>query len=635
MALYVYSRYTRKSSGGGYYVSWGPSTSYPIDSDDWYSGGTSYSISGGSITISGSRIVRPSNPGTVYTGGGSSITRYSVSGNRLEWADGTVEYNTPYYTRGTFVDYVIAEDGTYPNDDYSGSYWYVKGPLAKNPTNLVPNGGESWSGNQVISWSSTSGLNYKVELSLDNGQTWSVIGNTTVFLLPFNFSTVAESSLAKIKVSAYEGDTFVGFTESAGVFTILHNVAPNPPTNLAPNGDVIDRTITQRLSWKHNDPNLNDSQSRADIRFRVQGSPTWQNITLYSTRSEYFLEPGRLSSGPHEWQVRTYDQHSLQGPWSSLAVFTAAEPTNAPIIISPGDIVSVARPVIQWTSGAQAVYQIIIENSTGDVVWDTGSVVSSVKSRTVGIDMVNGARYKIKVRIQDGSGLYSSFTEKIVQVSYTPPAKPLVEVMQTDGGIRFVITNPPPVDTQPNVERMSLYKRMKDEFLLIEDIITPTYTDFATESEAEEQYMIRLYGDNGTYTNSDVITAVAPKLNGVWLHDVNDPELTIRQFLYADGDSMSDSFRREHSYKKYAGRTRPVIEYGIYEDYSVKLNIQLDDELGRERLIQYSRTGAVLLYRDYTGRKFYTTLPELNFDQIFYGHSIDVEFTEIDYDEEV
>lgn len=633
MALYVYSRYTRKSSGGGYYVSWGPSTSYPIDSDDWYSGGTSYSTSGGSITISGSRIVRPSNPGTVYTGGGSSITRYSVSGNRLEWADGTLEYNDPYYTRGTFVDYVIAEDGTYPNDDYSGSYWYVKGPLAQIPTNLVPNGGESWSGNQTVTWNSPgTNLNYKIELSLNNGQSWSVIGNTTNNSLAFDFSTVSESSLAKIKVSAFSGESFVGSKESSGVFTIIHNVAPTTPTNLSPSGRVIDRTIAQRFSWRHND---NDAQSQAEIRWRPQGTSIWANVNLLGAGQEYFFSPNTLPAGNIEWQVRTYDQQSLISPWSSTAVFTAAEPSNAPEIVSPSDIVSVARPVIQWTSGAQTVYQIIIENSTGDVVWDTGSVLSSVKSRTAGIDFVNGARYKIKIRIQDGSGLYSSFTEKTVQVSYTPPAKPFVEVMQTDGGIRFVITNPPPVDTQPTVERMSLYKRIEGELTLIEDIITTTYTDFATVSEAEEQYMIRVYGDNGTYTNSDVVTATAPKLNGLWLHDVDDPELTIRQFLYIDGDSQSDSYRKEHAYRKYAGRKRPVIEYGVYEDYGVKLNIQLDDKLGRERLIHFSRTGAVLLYRDYTGRKFYTTLPELDFEQVFYGHSIDVEFVEIDYDEGV
>lgn len=39
-----------------------------------------------------------------------------------------------YYTQGSYIETLVAEDGTYPDDGKSGSYWYVKGELAILPT---------------------------------------------------------------------------------------------------------------------------------------------------------------------------------------------------------------------------------------------------------------------------------------------------------------------------------------------------------------------------------------------------------------------------------------------------------------------------------------------------------------------
>lgn len=58
-------------------------------------------------------------------------------------------------------------------------------------------------------------------------------------------------------------------------FTILHPKPPFAPTGLSPNGRTIDRTRTNRLSWTFIDPNPNDQQSKAEIQWREQGSPTW------------------------------------------------------------------------------------------------------------------------------------------------------------------------------------------------------------------------------------------------------------------------------------------------------------------------------------------------------------------------
>lgn len=38
-----------------------------------------------------------------------------------------------YYTRGSYIETLVAEDGTYPDDGKSGSYWYVKDQLYVQP----------------------------------------------------------------------------------------------------------------------------------------------------------------------------------------------------------------------------------------------------------------------------------------------------------------------------------------------------------------------------------------------------------------------------------------------------------------------------------------------------------------------
>ena len=511
------------------------------------------------------------------------------------------------------------------------------------PTNLSPSGGETVYGVSDISWTAPVGdapiaeLKYEVQYSSNDGQSWVGLGTTDLGVTTYSqdFSALAESNLARIRVRAIHGTTAGNWTVSAGVFANKRDVAPLAPTNLTPASVIIDRTLTTRFSWRHNDPNPNDEQSKAELQWRVQGGALWnQPVTVLGTSNELYIAPNTLPAGQIEWRVRTYDQAGLVSPYSDLAVITAADPSNAPVIISPASIVTESRPVVQWISGAQAAYQILIE-SDGVTVWDTGVVLSSNKAQTIGIDLVNGATYKVKVRIRDSGGLYSSFADKTVTVNYTPPAKPIVDIFQATGGVRLAITKIPPSGEQPHVVRMVLYKEVDGKFIPFDDI-SSVYTDYTTASEDEVSYYIRAYGSTGAVVNSDVVTIKAPKLRGVWLHDVNDPDVTIKQYLYVDRGSKNDSYRREHAYRQYAGRLKPVVEYGAFEEYGLKLTVQLvRDSLGRERLIEFVKSGAVLLYRDGDGRKFYTTLPQVDMNQLFYGHVVDLRLTEIDYREGV
>ncbi|MHC8516768.1 fibronectin type III domain-containing protein [Sporosarcina sp. ITBMC105] len=637
MALFVYSKNTISTSGGYYYVSWGPSTSYPAAGYQ-YIGYSSYSInsSTGVISYSGAGAIDEHYTGTVYDGSSSSVTRWTSSGGRITRVTGDSTYMPASYRKGSFIEHIVAEEGTYPDNGSSGGYWYVKERPAQNPSYLIPNGGESWNGVKSIGWDvPAQGLNYKVELSLNNGQTWSIIDNgITASSTSFDFSTVAETSLAKVRVSAYDGALFVGQVESAGVFTIQHNVAPNAPSTISPKGTIVDRTIPQELVWRHNDPNPNDLQSAATVRWRAQGDATWTTVNIVGQSQRYVFSANTLPAGNIEWMVQTADQQGLTSPWSSVAVFSAAEPTNTPTIIQPGDTVSVARPVIQWASGAQQMYQIVVEDSLGAIVWDTGNVISTAKARTIGVDLVNGGRYRIKVRIMDGGGLYSSYAIKDVLVSYTPPAKPVVNAYSADGFIAFNIESPQPTGTQPTVESYDVFKMINNQWVRVAFNVITAFNDYHVKSGESYRYYFKALGDNGTTSTSDSIVA-STTFSGAWIHAVRDAELTLFNFKY-NGTGYEKEYEPDSAVMQFAGRRSPVVRFGPAEEHSLTVRIQSREGMeDMDVLRRFVNARETVCYRDEDGNLLVGHILNLRIDKNYRVSSANVTFLETDFNEEV
>ncbi|WP_419962186.1 hypothetical protein [Psychrobacillus sp. BM2] len=535
---------------------------------------------------------------------------------------------------------VVGTINQYPvNGIGNDGFWYVRTGIENAPIITAPNGGESVNELFTILFADSkpkTGIRYQIQLSLNNGSTWKDIVSLTdvgVSSFVYNFINEPSTSTAKVRVRAYDGQNYGAWDESNGVFTIQHNVAPTMPTNLSPTGVIIDRTKTQRLTWRHND---DDAQSKAVIEWRLQGTTTWNTANSIGAEQGYYIDANTFPTGQIEWRVRTYDQQSLVSPYSAIAVFSSAEPTTAPTILLPTSPVNISRPVIKWSGVEQASYQVLIEDALGATVWDTGEIISGNKAITTGIDLLNGGTYKIKLRIKDSSGLFSTFVDTTVVISYTPPPKPDVSIFINQSGIQFAIENPAPTGTQPNLLENEIYKQIDDSWVRIATNIISIYTDYAVASKEVAQYRIRAIGENGTYSESDVVNAVAPKLIGVYLHDVQDPEMTIHHYKFDGGDGREDNRQREHAFRQYAGRPRLAIEYGPFSEYQRNVTIKLlRDEIGRKRLNQFLNDGATLLYRDGRGRKFYTTLPVLPMTDVWYGNEVSLSLTEIDYREEV
>lgn len=512
------------------------------------------------------------------------------------------------------------------------------------PVVTFPNGGELISSNQTFTWSDasdddtpTANLKYQVQLSTNNGSTWNTLIALTaagVTSYPYVFSESINSNLCKIRVRAYDGFLYGDWDESDGVFTIAKNVAPSIPTIQSPSGNIVDVNKVVILKWMHNDLNTNDSQSKADIRWRVQDATLWNTVTSSGSEQQYIINSNVIPTGQIEWQVMTYDQASLPSPWSNVAVFSSAEATNAPVITQPTNPASVQRPVIEWTNTAQQSYQIVIEDSFGAILWDTGEVVSTVKARTVGIDLINGATYKIKLRIKDAGGLFSSFAEKTITVSYTPPAKPILTAFTANGFIALNIGIPTPTGTEPTVVSHEVYKKIGGIWTRVAYGINTEFNDYHVRSGQEYEYYAKAIAVNGTTSNSDIVSQ-AVTFSGSWIHTIQDAEATLQYFRY-NGTGYEDAYEPESAVLKFAGRTRPVVHFGAYEDYSLTVTIQSVEGMSDMDVLRgFVRNREAICYRDTDGNLIVGYLLSLVTSKEYRVSSATITIVETDFTEGV
>lgn len=506
-------------------------------------------------------------------------------------------------------------------------------------------GGNAFSGGVVRDWdmrvevieAASSSLQYNIQLSSDNGSTWKdIVGltNAGVTSYDYDFINESESSTSKIRVRAFDGASYGAWDESDGVFTIQHNQAPTAPTNLSPNGIVKDRASIIRLSWQHNDANA-DPQAQFDLRWRKQGASTWNSVSQVTTSQYYDVPANTFPKGAIEWQVRTYDQAGLSSPYSALAVFNTGDKPAIPTITAPtnGATVPVANPTVQWSSVGQTAYHLKVLDINNALLWETIKT-STNKAQTVQYDMANSTDYKLAVAIKNADGLWSDFHTISIFVSYTPPAKPTVSIDKGQATVTLNITHPTPVSPEPTVTSVDIYRRKLGEstWKRIAVNLLTSYVDYTLASGETYEYKVRAHGDNGTFTDSDVVSTLID-FRGVWLFDTTDKS-TLHQFKM--DTARTDDWNANGALMRFAGRRLPLAEFDDTESHSVSVDLVLTKESGDLKAINsLIRSKNTLCYRDGRGRKLFCQVFSLPSTDEIYGNSVSITFDEVSYTEEV
>lgn len=595
MANFSYSRYNIKKNWGlGVYDS-----RIELPQLDEYSGFSAYIITeDGRFQLVGdsNRTIRRYDYGNVEV--------YSMTQGKLivSFFDNTAAppklvryfYNSPVVKsteRGAYVGSVTAQEGAYPVNGISGEFWYVRQGLAENANITSPIGTDILNESFTIEWTKTANdVNVDIELSTDNGENWrSIFTNQTGTSVSYNFRNEPDTATARLRIRASKG-TEKGNWATTGVFTIKHNYAPGMPTNLTPSSTIIDRTIIQRLSWKHNHTN-------AQLRFKLEWSTNqtdWTTIEQTTDRQYLDVASDTFPSGTIYWRVTTWSLNNIESPVSNIAIFTAALPSDAPIITSPNTTIY-SRPILTWTQGDQVSYQYKIRDSVDTVLFDSGEVISDARAVTMPIDLLNDSIYTIQLRTKTALGLWTPYTEQVLTVSYTEPATPTFDLIEGNGFVAINIDNPIPSELQPDV----LYNDVYRDHIRIATKVGDNYKDYTARSGKEYNYQVIAIGENGTISES-IYQRFSIRLEWSFLSN-----------LYGDMVELKLNPQRDRSREFYgerlffAGRTRPVMQFEEFIDDNISLSFKVIEESELEAFKSIADSREILLYRDNRGRKIF------------------------------
>lgn len=233
--------------------------------------------------------------------------------------------------------------------------------------------------------------------------------------------------------------------------SIEYNEAPSAVQILTPNGgEKLDQnyTITWRASSDSTQP---QSQLRYKIELSTNGGTSWTQLGMTEqgiTSFNYdFSTVPPTSSG--YIRVTTFDGSLWGEPDQSDAPFTIQHnrAPNTPVNLNgQANAASAApvagtTPVIKWsfsdpdTGDKQSAFKVIVINSGGTIIHDSGWVTSNSDSYTVPVSasLIRGGTYSYQVQVKDIKGAASGLSAKTYFKINTLPVSAITSF--TDGQV--------------------------------------------------------------------------------------------------------------------------------------------------------------------------------------------------------
>lgn len=131
------------------------------------------------------------------------------------------------------------------------------------------------------------------------------------------------------------------------------------------------------------------------------------------------------------------------------------------------------------------------------------------------------------------------------------------------------------------------------------------------------------------WADSEPVEVTLP-LRGVWLHDPDDPEGTVRQFRFG-ANQRGDSFDGMQAGTYFVGREDPVFDFGDPSSFSVEVTIDVphgpDYITDLAFLREFAAMRKTLVYRDNRARAVHGTLSNLRTSDQGWGSSVSFTFT--------
>lgn len=325
----------------------------------------------------------------------------------------------------------VSDTGTSGLMDASDNNFSIPQPTV---TVLSPNGGEVWSvgAGRTISWTSATVANVKVELTRDNGATWSTLASSVPALNGYYYwyPQLPGSSDAKIKVTSTANAAITDMSDS--VFTIAGpSIALTSPIG----GETWFAGSQYYITWTSNGIN------NVKIEYTTDNEATWNMIHPGAPDYGYFYWtlPSNINSTTCKVRVTSTLNASLTS--KSLGTFSIVPPTASLSVNSPngGETFYMNNSYyVTWTSSAIANVKIELSRDNG-TTWST--LVSSFPT-------TNGFYYwnvnalpsaNCKIRISDAAN--ASMNDVSDAVFAIAPNVPTITVTSPNGGETWYVSS--------------------------------------------------------------------------------------------------------------------------------------------------------------------------------------------------
>ena len=365
--------------------------------------------------------------------------------------------------------------------------------------------------------------------------------------------------------------------------TVSTIVPPKAPTNLFPDGNVVDFTSDVTFTWQHHDAGDGADQSHYDLRYRAEGESAWTYAPdggNASDVSEHLFEAGELENGVnYEWQVKTQGNTKEDyGPWSKSAFVTG---WTTPVVAikegaPPNPLTALPLPV-SWTySQDEGLRQIAWEarvyslgaGDSFDTIIDQKSAESSGNETTFSTALVDGERYGVAVRARSSQGQWSEWSETTFDVELLVPAelRVVLDYNEDTGQMNLNIVSDDPVQGETaevvavNVDRRINGGEWTPIMVGIPFDTETTLVDNTPSIWGVNEYRVTATTDapsKGVFGpfRKTVTPYVGNTENWLFLNYGS----SFDQLLRMQGDlSMSGSYDRSKETQKLLGRKKPI-----------------------------------------------------------------------------
>jgi hypothetical protein len=288
-----------------------------------------------------------------------------------------------------------------------------------------------------------------------------------------------------------------------------------------------------------------------------------------------------------------------------------------------------SKPTLTWTSAEQVNYELQITSLDNAVV--TTSEGTTPKAYTLDIDLSNNTSYLCKIRVKNNYNLWSEWSIKQFNISYTELPKPTIALYVDDSNVRVEIVG---ANTSEFLYNEIWRKTDYDDWIRIATNLAAVdgITDYTVADGIIYYYKIRSRSNIGASTDSEV-KAITTKVNFYNLTDTSRPTDTFIAKLEVDSKYENIS---SVSSSVFAGNSKPSTEYGL-EDYTVASFSFLVDREELETLKKIYVRKPTLCIRDWQGHRFFGNITSNlahNYDKSKGGYTVSITVTETDFTDE-